>query len=401
MAAQAAQDVFRYNPVCLIGNWNEDRELQRSILKDLLGNKARGTLKVDRFYKKMEVALSEVELTTVAADGYVHFGDVLQFVHVDTGCVLSGDVSDKDSRPGEDSCTATAAPEVRAPCHRNTFVLVKYRAPRTAVFDAQYDDDVLHYGQKFRLALHAGAQSLPMDSDGGPRPLYLFSKPVTTTHFARCSHSQLVGLTWRRDASDTIWQVVTPDPKMRAASDGVEVMAGAPIMLIHVPTQRPLCLEPHKYPNDFGSEMEISAKQATPLGLKLSTEQAALGVTKSSMPKMQLSDNYWTILTGPQVGTLPSAKASVEAASELLARISLDLGSKVSAMPMLEKKLIVLESADSRFPVAECALVFAQVGVMLSDDDVRILAANFPTDRPGFINSRDLRNVLKLQKSLQ
>ncbi len=58
----------------------------------------------------------------------------------------------QDTRPGEQSCLASAAPDVRAPCARNTLILTKYVPPKSnaSVLDPEYDDDVLHYGQKVR-----------------------------------------------------------------------------------------------------------------------------------------------------------------------------------------------------------------------------------------------------------
>jgi hypothetical protein len=53
----------------------------------------------------------------------------------------------------------------------------------------------------------------------------------------------------------------------------VEVLAGAPILLVHTATQKPLIVEDSKYPNDFGNEFELSARQSTSQGLKLSMEQ--------------------------------------------------------------------------------------------------------------------------------
>lgn len=41
-----------------------------------------------------------------------------------------------------------------------------------------------------------------VDSAGGPRPLCLFSKPVSHTHFAKYCRNQLVGFTYR-DTFDT------------------------------------------------------------------------------------------------------------------------------------------------------------------------------------------------------
>jgi len=45
----------------------------------------------------MSVALAEVELSKVQDDSFVHFGDLLQLLHVNTGVALAGDVNDKVS----------------------------------------------------------------------------------------------------------------------------------------------------------------------------------------------------------------------------------------------------------------------------------------------------------------
>jgi hypothetical protein len=36
-------------------------------------------------------------------------------------------------------------------------------------------------------------------------------------------------------------------------------MAGAPVILCHAATNQYLCCEDKKYPNDFGTELEVSA----------------------------------------------------------------------------------------------------------------------------------------------
>lgn len=154
----------------------------------------------------MSMALSEVELTRVADDPYVHFGDLLQLVHLETGHAVASDVNDRDMRPGEEACAATAAPEVRAPCPRNTFVLLKYAGDPGAPREQVYEDDVLHYGQKIRLALNPASLGEDTTADGGTSPLCLFSKLLSSNHFAKYSRKQLVGLTFR-NTYDTVWQV--------------------------------------------------------------------------------------------------------------------------------------------------------------------------------------------------
>ena len=87
------------------------------------------------------MALQEVELTKVADDPYIHFGDVLQLVHLETGSVLSMDVTERDQRPGEEACAATGAGDARAPCARNTFIIAKYQPPRNSPLEPDFGDN--------------------------------------------------------------------------------------------------------------------------------------------------------------------------------------------------------------------------------------------------------------------
>ena len=47
MNGARVRDVTRYNATCLIGNWSEDRELQRTMMRDMLVKKGTGTLRLD------------------------------------------------------------------------------------------------------------------------------------------------------------------------------------------------------------------------------------------------------------------------------------------------------------------------------------------------------------------
>lgn len=59
----------------------------------------------------------------------------------------------------------------------------------------------------------------------------------------------------------------------RPSAEGVEVMAGAPVLLIHCATQAPLCLEEDvKYPNDFGIEREVSVHAAVTTAMQQGLE---------------------------------------------------------------------------------------------------------------------------------
>ena len=66
--------------------------------------------------------------------------------------------------------------------------------------------DALHYGQKLRIVANPMVQGEMLDGVGGSRPLYLYSRPVGTTHFAKYSRHQLVAFT-DRASYDSVWQV--------------------------------------------------------------------------------------------------------------------------------------------------------------------------------------------------
>ena len=54
---QQLQGSGKYNSKCRIGNWNEDLEMEETVLKDYLAKRTNGTLKVDLFQKRMNKAL--------------------------------------------------------------------------------------------------------------------------------------------------------------------------------------------------------------------------------------------------------------------------------------------------------------------------------------------------------
>jgi hypothetical protein len=84
-------------------------------------------------------------MTVIAADGYVHFGDILQLGSCKTGAALALDTEDTDPRPGEYACALSASLDT-TPMARNTFLLVKYQLPKGAIpggaYGPVYDDEV-------------------------------------------------------------------------------------------------------------------------------------------------------------------------------------------------------------------------------------------------------------------
>lgn len=82
-------------------------------------------------------------------------------------------------------------------------------------------------------------------------------------------------------------QVVTPDPAQRVASEGVEVAAGAPIVLLHPATQQALHCDPacrQRVPNDFGFEFEVSGKAVVSTSLNQARDASCLSTDCAYCP---------------------------------------------------------------------------------------------------------------------
>lgn len=172
----------------------------------------------------------QVDLTKAASDEYVHFGDVVQLENVTSGAVVAVDVESRDPRPAENSCAVSASFHVDA-CARNTFTLEPY-VPRTAKAAAMmpvYDDDVLHYGQKVKLVVNPAATDA---SNWNVDKCYVRSFAVSQTHFAKYSRRGEV-VASGNDSYECVFEILTPDPAKRLVSEGVPVMAGAPVVLLH------------------------------------------------------------------------------------------------------------------------------------------------------------------------
>lgn len=224
-------------------------------------------------------------------DEYVHFGDVFQLENLSTGAVVSVDVENKDPRAAENSC-AVSASFITDACARNTFTVEKYNPPASAVLTMTYDDDVLHYGQKVKLVSNPAALGAE-----GTKPLKLKSYPIGQTHFAKFSRFCEV-VASANDSYECVFQVLTPDPTKRLVSEGVPVMQGAPIVLLHCQTNQCLSVEGHALMNDFGKELEVCGHTSVSAGTSFVMEGMAHGKPTSMVTKAPQDSNLFAIVGG-------------------------------------------------------------------------------------------------------
>ena len=240
----------------------------------------------------------QVDLTKAASDEYVHFGDVVQLENVTSGAVVAVDVESRDPRPAENSCAVSASFHVDA-CARNTFTLEPY-VPRTAKAAAMmpvYDDDVLHYGQKVKLVVNPAATD---GSNWNVDKCFVRSFAVSQTHFAKYSRRGEV-VASGNDSYECVFEILTPDPAKRLVSEGVPVMAGAPVVLLHCQSNQCLCVGTHGFANDFGTELEVCGHTATSVGNSYKMEGLATGVPGSLKERAPQDCNVFAIVGKPTV----------------------------------------------------------------------------------------------------
>lgn len=182
-----------------------------------------------------------------------------------------------------------------APCARNTFTLERYAPTNPNALHDAYDDDLLHYGQKVKLVVNPAALEAVCPPGGVAR---LKSFPVSQTHFSKRARECEYVASWN-DGYDCVFQILTPDPTKRLVSEGVAVMAGAPIVVLHCNTNQLASVsDAAAFENDFGRELEVSGKTAVGAGNSYVMEGIATGKPQSMSQKAPQDVNVFTIVSG-------------------------------------------------------------------------------------------------------
>eukprot|EP00657_Telonema_sp_P-1_P012879 TRINITY_DN9741_c0_g1_i1.p1 TRINITY_DN9741_c0_g1~~TRINITY_DN9741_c0_g1_i1.p1 ORF type:complete len:194 (+),score=45.06 TRINITY_DN9741_c0_g1_i1:260-841(+) len=175
---QQMQGGPRFSHKCRIGNWQEDESLEKVRRRGHKEQVKQGKLLLNVIKDRMGKALTPCDLTVLRDDGFVHFGDLLMFHSIGGNAFLSGDLQDKDPRPGEISyaCTASADP---SPVARNTFYIDKV--------DVDSGDDILRYGEPFKIRINPRLRGLACDNLGKVvnEPLYVSSTHVSFGNYSK------------------------------------------------------------------------------------------------------------------------------------------------------------------------------------------------------------------------
>ena len=281
----------RYAHKCLIGNWSEDGFLEgmrRTAHKEMVKG---GRLLLNVIKDRMAKALQPVDLTVIRDDGYVHFGDLIMIKSNGTDSFLSGDLQDKDPRPGEVSYALTGSPDGN-PSARNTFYVDKA--------DPSQGDDTVRYGEPVKLRINPRLRGLACDNQGKVvnSPMYIVSTPVSFGNYAKHSHKCEVMLT-PKESHLCMWEIHVADPSQRFEYEGMPVRAGDDIVLKHRGTNEKLCcLKNFLHSTDFGEEYEVCGHTVTTGGKQAVLMHEADGICGNLNERPLKSLNHWSILIG-------------------------------------------------------------------------------------------------------
>ena len=231
----------------------------------------------------------------------VRFGDVVMLANVASGAAIAADVEDADPRADVPPTCAVSASTRSAPAARNTWSFEKYAPPRASAFlTPTWDDDLVRYGQKVKIALNAAAgaiSNVANDGQSANRVNRLRSYATSTTRFAKRSRFCEVALS-ASDAYECVFEILTPDPQKRLVSEGVPVAAGAPIVIRHCQTNQCLAVPGATVANDFGDEFEVAGHTASGAGNAYVMQGLATGKPSSMTTKAPGDGNTFVIVAG-------------------------------------------------------------------------------------------------------
>lgn len=164
-----------------------------------------------------------------------------------------------------------------------------------------------------------------------------------------------------------------------------------------MPLMMNLQVENQRYPNEFGIELELSARISANKGLKNALEQSSMGLLKGSLLKSESSEAWWAIMNGSKVASLPSpAPPAPPAANSLVVGVMAELKVKYGTIEPMERKLVTLSSKQSLLPADELVLLVRQVGLTTPDDAVHALGRLFqPAGKAGVVDARALLAALR------
>jgi Ca2+-binding EF-hand superfamily protein len=378
---QQTQGGPRYSSKVLIGNWNEDVELEQVRFKDFLKKRETGSLSVHQVQGKISKSMVSVG-HSFSSDGRLRFGDKVMLGNQKTRGILACDLSDR-IQLNDFGCAVTTSNLISGPVARAVFIL-----GRISESDG-FPGDYLHFGQPFALFSHPKLY---------PQPLYLHSTVVSPFSFAKFSRYQEVCLHSVR-GPNTIWIAEHANPKVRFESEGTPVLANSDILIKHNQTGQWLSSDNINYRNDFGLEYEVSCHSYldTRKTQQLGSERS--GKLTTDIPsRLQGIQNVWSVFTSdnPQAAE-EKTEDQINTHENILStvrKILLERGAYgIRGLAKVFKNMD--ENGNKSLDPEDFKWGLYNYGIYLNENDLKTLMRAFDRNGDGVVNFDEFLTTLK------
>ncbi|CAD8178022.1 unnamed protein product [Paramecium octaurelia] len=370
-----------------IGNWFEEWELDETKKKDYLKNRQNGQLASIVKDTKTNFSLRLASLS-FPQDDYIHFGFHLMLQNLKTLGFLSIDIQER-LKIGEEAYNITTAQSTQ-PTVRSVFVIIPYTKEPN-----YYGDDVLHYGQQFRIVAN------PRISNN--KTFYLHSLPQTPTRCAKISRKQEV-CAIESDVFNAVWKLEHADPKIRFEMEGQPVRSDDTVLIKHSFTQHWLASDDIVYQNDFGREREVFVHSYQCLNKTQNLIAEKEGRTTIDIPlRNQEPQNLWKFQVARNQNEQfdESVMDDNRNVKNLMIRVKQQITGK-GAYGLRGLAKIFLEMDQNNNGVVEYndfKWGLRNFGLTLSEDETKMIFQTFDKNGNGKIEFNEFLDAFRLQMS--
>lgn len=379
-------NVQKYSPGVLVGNWYEDMTLREDQLKVYRGQKGATSAA-----GQQEASAAGATYTTTTADHLqepteisasvgdeVRFGQPYLVEHVQTHAALALDVEPK----GNNTTSLLSAASAAGPQVRSTWTLHRCKDEHNVSYNRN-KADVLHYGQRVRLANeNARAEGF----------VYVQSSLQSGL---RSSQTQYAAAALNATA-DSVFVVARPGAVREDLQNGAVVKVGDAVVLLHSLTNLPLACTGARVGTSFGMEYAVTC------------EYVSEHFSRSRSAVVTRQENIFAFSAGegeaaPRQATLKSTAAASQTLSmttgsgvaELMERIragALQIGGRIGFRSLAVALGVACNEQRQRRLIDRNGLrsAIARLGVRLTPVEVDVLVKRFDVTGNNVVCAQDL-----------
>jgi hypothetical protein len=175
------------------------------------------------------------------------------------------------------------------------------------------------------------------------------------------------------------------------------VKAGVPVMLQHCGTQENLASDHILYRNDFGNELEVSAKclQDKKGKIMMLSREKVGEIVRENTQKDLGKQNYWSFQLAESATTLEDDHKVVYSGRKLVEDMRGALNDRLLTIRMVLKYFKMIDrNHDLKVDPNELRTGLEHFSIFLNEEQIKAVMADFDKDHSGSINFREFASLL-------